>query len=67
MHVTKQLLYATQTPSGFYLILLNKDHQSRLINCFLSVFMHWREMKKKTTELTLKVQIVRFFVWFVIM
>lgn len=32
-HVNKQLLYSTQTPSGFNLILSIKDHQVRLLNC----------------------------------
>lgn len=59
MQVNKHLLYSTQTPSGFYFIQSIKDHQFRIINCFFSVFMYWREIKKK--ELTLKVQFARFF------
>lgn len=65
MHVVKQLLYSTQTPSGFCLILSIKDHQFKLINCFFRYSCIGAKFKKK--ELTIKVQVARFLVWFVIM
>lgn len=46
MHVNKQLLYSTQTPSGFYLILSIKDHHFRLINCFFQYSCIGAKVKK---------------------